>query len=448
MLIIASGIAVAALFLMTRSGPAVDSEPTANRLVRTFRAVPVTHRTALQSYGTSQADQEWTAVAEVSGRVTSIDEFFDDGEVLREGTLIATIDEQDYRLAFETAATEVAAQEQALLEIAQSKTNLESSIDVRIKQVEIAKAEVDRLQTLVDRNAGSKAEYDRAVSAYLDRDAALLTLRNELALIPIKKRSVETALTAAKLRQSQAERDIDRCQIRLPFTGFCVSRTAQLQQKVERGRELGRFISVARAQVLTMVEPRRAMMLFPKLSENIGTIDLRDQTSSLIREVRRQLKALDIPVDVTWRAGEGVAHWRGRLARASATVDESTRALPLIVEVDDAFSAIQVGVRPALVPGMFLEVTIYGDLIEDVFVVPREVVHDDQINVVRDGRLVIAPVHIRALEEELAVVDSGLEEGDQVVLVDLFPAANGMPLRTEEVPNPVKPRTEVPELPR
>ena len=41
------------------------------------------------------------------------------------------------------------------------------------------------------------------------------------------------------------------------------------------------------------------------------------------------------------------------------------------------------------------------------------------------------------------MIDSGIESGDLVVLADLFPASEGMPLRGKLEPNPVKPRTKV-----
>ena len=66
--------------------------------------------------------------------------------------------------------------------------------------------------------------------------------------------------------------------------------------------------------------------------------------------------------------------------------------------------------------------------------------------VVRDDRLEIVRVHVRNVEREISVVDSGLRDGDLVVLADLFPAANGMPLRVEVVENPAKPRLGLPEL--
>lgn len=165
-----------------------------------------------------------------------------------------------------------------------------------------------------------------------------------------------------------------------------------------------------------------------------------------MRELRQRFLSHNVTADVTWRAGEGQSQWRGRLVRAAASFDESTRSIPLIIEVDDAYTAVEVGVKPALVPGMFVEVILYGDVVDDVFVVPRDVVRDGSVYVVRDGKLDIVPVHVLALEEEAAVIDTGLQAGDQIVMADLFPAARGMLLRSAEVENPITPRKELPSL--
>ena len=163
-------------------------------------------------------------------------------------------------------------------------------------------------------------------------------------------------------------------------------------------------------------------------------------------EIRERFDVLKVPADITWRAGDNAVRWRGRLARVSSTVDEATRSIPFIIEVDDAFSSVELGVKPALVPGMFVEVIVYGDKLNDVFVIPRDTVRDGSVYVVRDGRLAIVPVGVFALEEDTAVIDDGLRDGDQVVIADLFPAASGMPLRIEAVENRVVPRRELPPL--
>jgi len=444
--ILAIGVAIAAGLVFTKPAPGEVDGDHQHRLVRTLRATPTSHRIAIKAFGTSRASQEWTAIAEITGRITMIDDRFEEGDVIQSATLLATIDKLDYQLAAKSAQTDVSLQQQKLLELSQSRTNLDTKIKSVAQQAAISKAELDRMQQLLGRRAGSQAEFDRASSSHLESEMAVRDLTNELEILGIQKVTLEFALEAAQLRLTQVERDIERCEIRLPFSALCVARSCELHQRVTASQPLGTFIALDKAEVVAMVEARRVMALIPKFRDTFGVIDLTTQTTSLLKELRRQFSEADFPVDIAWRAGENESQWRGRLVRISPSVDETTRAIPVIVEVDDAFTAVQLGVTPAMVPGMFLELLIYGDQVEDVFVIPRSAMRDGKVFVVRDGKLAIVPVNVMMLEEESAIIDTGLTDGDQVVIADLFPVAEGMPLRYEEVPNPVKPRLEIPQL--
>ena len=438
------GVGIASLLYATRQGPPVRPSPPAPRLVRTFRAVATPHRIAVTAYGTTQASQQWTAISEVSGTIAQLSDRFAAGDVIPAGELLATIDKLDYELAVKRAQTEVTLRKQKQLELVQTRENTLSMIEVREKQFQLAQAELDRVSELIKNNASSQAEYDRVSGTYLDRDLALKELKNRLALLPIQEQSEATAMEAAQLNLQQVQRDLEQCEIRAPFNALCISRDVTLHEQATTGQVLGEFLGLERAEIIAMIEPRKALPLFRKFGKAIGPIDFRSPQLSLLNELRRQIREFAIPVDVTWRAGEGIAQWRGRLVRASATVDESTRSIPFIVEVDDAFSAVEIGIKPALVPGMFVETVIYGDRYENVFVIPRDVVRGGTVHVVRDDRLAIVDVELLAIEEDAAIVESGLNEGDQVILADLFPVAEGMSLRAEDVPNPVKPRLEIP----
>lgn len=444
--VLLAGVATFSALVLTKSEPSATPSEHLGRLVRAFRATPVSHRIAVHAYGTSRAGMEWTATAEVAGRITQLADAFEEGEMVQAGELLATIDKLDFELAVGSAETEVASRQQELMELEQKKANIESVVNLRQQQLDYARAELDRSENLLRRGAGTQADYDEASSTYVERQTAVRDLENQLALIPIQEKSLSIAVDAANLRLQQAQRDLEQCEVRAPFTALCISRDAELHEEAAIGRRLGSFLGLERAEIVSLVEPRRAVTLFPNLGDSFGPIDLTSQTGSLVEEIRRRIEILGAPVDVTWRAGEGQAQWRGRLARVSAAVDEATRSVPLIIEVDDAFTAIRIGVRPALVPGMFVEVTIYGETLDDVFVVPRGVVRDGSVYVVRDERLVIQQVHVLALEEHCAVIDTGLNIGDFVVMADLFPAADGMRLRVVEVQNPITPRQGLPDL--
>lgn len=260
--VLAVGVGVAAALYATRPDPGAQPEQTPGRLVRTFRAVPTSHRVAVKVYGTSRAADEWTAIAEVAGRITELDDFFEEGEVLPQDAVVARIDKVDYALAVKSAENDVAARQQQLQELKQTQANIESIIPLREQQTQFAKNDLDRVSELMKRGAATKSDFDRVSSAFIDRQTALRDLKNQLALIPTQEASLTIAVEAANLRKEQVERDLKRCEILLPFRALCVSRDVELHQQAAVGQKLGQFLALDRAEIVTIVEPRKAVALF------------------------------------------------------------------------------------------------------------------------------------------------------------------------------------------
>ena len=133
--------------------------------------------------------------------------------------------------------------------------------------------------------------------------------------------------------------------------------------------------------------------------------------------------------------------WEGKVVRVASSLDERTRTVRVIVEVPEPYKDMQLGVRPPLLPDVFCHVTIYGATLKDVVVIPRDCLHDDRLYVIRNNRLHISPIKTLVIEDDLVVIRDGVAAGDLVVLTDLFPAVEGMPLRGHVVQNPVRPRS-------
>lgn len=442
--ILAVGVGALAYFVTTSPRPVGEPAVDTGRLVRGFVAESGPHRIAVSAYGTSRAADEWTALAEVKGTVVELHERFEEGEILAEGTDILRIDDTDLALAVERLQANVRVQEQQLLQLDQEGKNTQEILGFREEQLVLAKADLARAKNLVERIATARSEYEAVQATYLDRMTVVQELQNSLKTLPIRVELQQASLDAAKAQLKQSQRDLERCVIKLPFPAVCISRDVERFQTTAIGDQLGRFLGLQKAEVVAMIEPRKTLILFPRIRELFGPIDLTSGTFS--QEMLERFEVLKIPVDVTWRAGDGQAQWRGRVVRTSPTVDQETRTVPIVVEVEDAFRNVQFGVRPALIPGMFCELTIYGETMDNVFVVPRDCLHDDRVYVAKNNRLHIAQVNIVALEERIAVIDSGLRDGDVVVLTDLFPAAEGMAVRVDDVANPVAHRRELPEL--
>jgi multidrug efflux pump subunit AcrA (membrane-fusion protein) len=497
--LLVAGGGVYAYLTLTRPKPGQGSEQRLARLVRVFEAQRTSHRLAITAYGTSRAAEVWTAIAEVKGRTVEVNPLFEAGEILPAGTLLVRIDPTDYQLARDRCQAEAEAKRLQVNELNQSEKQLREILKLQERQLQLAEAEYEREREIYAKKAAPLSALETAENAYVMQQTAVQKTRNNLALVSVQRLQLEAMLKAATVQLEQAGRDLSRCQIWLPLDGRCASKSVEVDQFVTVGERLGTFLTLKAAEVVAMAETRKVAALLRGASEQSQTLDL-----SQISQEESLWQRFRIPVEVRWALGAEPVVWPGRLVRVGSSLDPGTRTLPLIIEVPYPYKDIQPGIRPPLLPDVFCEVTAYGATVDGVVVIPRDALHDHRVYLLRDakpvvpsvghldtaprggrvwhphtpptagraadqpgrvgaaggadvggqvaGKLHIQPVELLSLEEDLAVIQGGIEPGDLVILSDVpraevlgeVPLAiEDMPLRGELVNNPVKARQKI-----
>jgi len=113
--------------------------------------------------------------AQVGGTLTGI--FFKDGDIVRKGDLLFTIDPRPYEITFAEATAQ---------------------LDVATARLELADRQLDRAKDLEQSNAGSMENVDQRTS---------------------DQRAARASVEDAKARIRDAQFDLDHCRIAAPFTG-------------------------------------------------------------------------------------------------------------------------------------------------------------------------------------------------------------------------------------
>jgi len=120
--------------------------------------------------------------------------------------------------------------------------------------------------------------------------------------------------------------------------------------------------------------------------------------------------------------------WEGRVTRMEAQVDQASRMVHVVVEVKDPYDTSEN--RPALLPGTFVDVQIFGRTLEGVVPVPRFAVHEgDQVWLFDDGKLAIRRVRALRSDRHQTLVASGIDDGDLVIVSPLDAVTDGMAVR-------------------
>jgi hypothetical protein len=145
----------------------------------------------------------------------------------------------------------------------------------------------------------------------------------------------------------------------------------------------------------------------------------------------RQVALLDLPLDyqdshpgdaggaeVVLRAlfANRLWEWQGRIVRTDASIDENSRVVYAVAEIDKPFSREEGSDRPPLSPGLFVNATISGRELPEVTLLPRSAL-------LRSGTVMVVDARQRVREQQVQVLQSdstqlwvqGLQRGERVV---------------------------------
>ena len=461
--LLALGGGILAYLVFTAKRPDGEPETDPGRLVRVLHATSGSHRCSVTVYGTSRASQQWAAIAEVRGKAVEVNSRFEPGEILKAGTLLVKIDTEEFTLAVERLEAEVRSQQKFLEELDRTEANLKSILQLQEEQLELSAKAIQRQESLAESKVATDQDVETARGAHLAQLIGSQETTNSLALIPFRRNRAAASLDALDAQLKEARRKLADCEIRLPLDARCVSKSIEVDQYVGLGGQLGLFLAMDTAEVLAMVEIRKCANLFPRGVPDMEPLDQSD--SVLGAEPNFQDVLRRVSAEIHWGSGKP---WDGRVTRVASSLDRDTRTVPMIIEVANPYTDLIPGERPPLLPDAFCEVTLYGETVDDVVVIPRDCLHEiihgsrpaRAVSVVYllagatesgqpdspdelyfdSGHLEIRPVSVLALEDDVAVIEEGIEDGDLVVLGDLFPASDGMLLRGLLTNQPETPR--------
>jgi RND family efflux transporter MFP subunit len=178
--------------------------------------------TALNASGYVTPRRRATVAAKITGRVTGV--FFDEGNNVKEGQLLATLDDSDVQKALNAARADRDSSEAAIA-------------DLQV-QLRLAEIQLRRVKGLVEAKVQTEEALDNA-SASVD------SLKAKIAL-------AKQQVAGAETRIAQAQQAVDNCTIKAPFAGRIVSKDAQVGEMVSPVSAGGGFTRTGIATIVDM----------------------------------------------------------------------------------------------------------------------------------------------------------------------------------------------------
>jgi RND family efflux transporter MFP subunit len=385
-----TGLGVVGGLIVTR--PKLERTEVAARapLVRVIQAQYSELVLTVKSQGTVRPRIESSLVAQVDGRIDWVSPAFADGGFFKKNQDLVRIEDRDFLLAVSQAEAQVA---QAIVQ-----------------------------------SQREQAEADLAQEEWADLgDGA----PSALALRVPQLAEARARVQAAEATLEKANLDLERTRIRASFDGRIQSTLVDLGQYVGRGVSLARVYSTDAAEVR-----------LPVAKDQLGYLDL--GTGLNLQEASGGGPA----VVLSGTIGDTSYSWPGRIVRTGSEFDAKTRMLPLFARVDDPLGKARDTAGAPLPIGMFVDAEIEGKRLGKALLIPREALRPgNQVLVVdADSRLRFRDVQLFRVDRDVAVLTSGLSDGELVCTSNVDTAIDGMKVRTIEEPALLQTDPDRPEV--
>ena len=404
-LLVAIVIAVTLVILRPKAKRQVAVEK--GRLVEVFPAKAEDVQMVVESFGTVVPRESLKLVAQVRGAIVAISPTFKEGSFVKKGSRLIQIDPRTYQLEVKRRSVQIKQAEAELKRLKQEVLNLQSRLKIAKSDATLAENEYLRLKKLIQRKVIAQSQLDKSEQAYLASQERLQALENQMALIGPQKEQLIAARDMAGVMYEQAKLDLERSGIDAAFDGWVLEKAIEVGQYVNVGQQLGSIYRSGKLDIAVRIPAKD----FKWLPTGVG------------QDTR-------VAADVSFENAGEYYTWSGYVARVMATMDERTRTLPMVIEVDEPAIDEQAKNYFRLRPGMFVTIKIKGKEIEQAFVVPRYVVYPgDVVYTVKDNHLKVKEVNILRRYKDSVVINEGLTEGELIVKTPLSSVKDGMRVR-------------------
>ncbi len=330
----------------------------------------------IDSYGKIKPRTQSVLLPQVSGQIIKISDKFQAGAFFEQGDVLLELDSRDLKAEVKIAQANLYSAKQAL-----------SEEQARVEQ---AKQDWQRL--------GGNGE------------APDLVLRKpQLMAAQAKLYSAEASLEKAQLA-------LERSQIKAPYSGRVLSKEVDLGQVISPSTRLAEIYAVDYVEIrLPLKNKDLPYIHLPETNRYAqGNLALKPKVTIVSDLVKQQF-------------------WHGKVVRTEGAFDQSSQQLFVVAQIDDPYGR-QANDGLALKIGQYVNAKIAGKQVEDAIVIPNKTIYQGTyVYVVENGVLKRLDVDIAWQNQDVAIIESGLEAGQQLVLTPLGQVTSGTAVAINQI---------------
>jgi len=373
LIILVVGILGFLALLNLRPGPEPLPEPEPPKpVVKVERIELQTRALTVETQGSVQPRRSIQLTSQVGGQILEVaPEFVTGGSFSKEDWLVR-VDQRDYQFALAGAESTLREAERMLAE-----------------------------------ERGRSRQAEREWQELGNEDANALFLRRpQLA-------AAEAAVEAARAQRDQAQLELERAEVRAPFSGRISETLVDLGQHLSPG-----------AQIAQIYDDSLARIRLPLTDSQAALLDL---------PMAGDLEAKEGPtVTFSGRVSGEPYQWQGRIKRTEASLDAQSRMAYAVAEVERPFDRER---HPApMLMGLFVDAEIEGRVMENVASLPRSAVfrRDRIYTLTDDNEVQEKQVRVLRSEGDRVWVRGDLAEGEAVIVDRLGYVSPGVEVKIED----------------
>jgi RND family efflux transporter MFP subunit len=410
-LVLFVALAAAGILIKTRPKPQRQMVKSTAPLVEVAKLRKTSRNMIIQTYGTVRSGENLNLTAEVHGKIVEMAPDFEEGAYFTKESFLMRIDPRNFSLAMERLQTEIKRLNAELDKIAQEEKNFKASLKIALDELRLSKADYDRNLSLSKRKVVSQTALDHSRQKWLASRSSAQEIENSVALIKPRIALLKAQRQSAVVQLKEAQLDFERTEIRAPFDCVVGEKLVETGQYITAGTRLAGIYNVGILEVEVRIPPQDIVWLHFKSGD---TVDLKGNPPANARII---LNA----------AGRQLS-WNGFVSRIKRQMEERTRTLPVVVEVQNGHPTR----RHPLLPGMFVNVEIVGKKVDDMFTLPQEAIREDSsVYIVDESKVKIRKVKVLRRIGNQVYVKEGLSDGDQVIIRFPGVASEGMKVRVK-----------------
>ena len=429
--VLALGVGVNTLLSSQREAPARRAHTPKPKVVDTLPVKMTEYEVVVSAMASAKPVRSLSIVSQVSGRVISAHPELRSGGFIRQGETLFSLDDTDLQNTVERLNAQIAQAKARKRSLQARLKGAKKSTKNARQALKLSTNQLSREETLRKQGHTTEAALDQTKLTVNTQQERLETAQTNRAVLPGQIAQVTAEIAAANTLIEQAKLDLTRTTMVAEFDSQVRQGALEPGAWVQAGAALARLESTGNLEFTLSISIDDVLWL------------IRDDSPSPQSREQWVKQLIGRKVEVkrpNSKYSKGHT-WSGEIRRVGPGLDERTRMISLIVQVDQPITS-NTSLYPAvpLLPDMFCRLTIPGRTLRNVVVLPRKSIQTEgevYLAVLADDKLTLKrqAVEIALVQGDLAIITAGLSRGDKVITTALPKAMSGMALTLRTPPS-------------